>query len=66
MDAISGKVLDEACNLFNDAYSDEALYAAWAAQPGVCAGYDGVALAGAEYGCLVAESGKTPVAGWLA
>ena len=31
----AGKVLDEACNHYNDVYSDEALYAAWAARPGV-------------------------------
>lgn len=28
-----GKVLDEACNHYNDVYSDEALYAAWAERP---------------------------------
>lgn len=35
MEMISGKVLDEACNHYNDVYSDEVLYAAWAEAPRV-------------------------------
>lgn len=33
MDMNSGKVLDEACNHYNDRYSDEVLYAAWVDAP---------------------------------
>ncbi len=33
IDTINGKILDEACNQNNDAYSDEVLYAAWADAP---------------------------------
>jgi hypothetical protein len=29
----TGKVLDEACNCYNDVYSDEVLYAAWVEAP---------------------------------
>jgi hypothetical protein len=29
MEMNSAKILDEVCNLHNDAYSDEALYAEW-------------------------------------
>jgi len=29
----SAKILDEACNHYNDAYSDEMLYAAWVEAP---------------------------------
>ena len=38
MDTNSGKVLDEACNQYNDLYSDEVLYASWADVPPVEAG----------------------------
>ena len=33
MEMSSGKVLDEACNHYNDVYSDEVLYASWAEAP---------------------------------
>jgi hypothetical protein len=33
MDTSSAKVLDEACNHYNDVYSDEVLYASWAEAP---------------------------------
>ncbi len=33
MDTNSAKVLDEECNRYNDVYSDEVLYAAWAQAP---------------------------------
>jgi len=33
MDTSSGKVLDEACNHYNDVYGDEVLYASWAEAP---------------------------------
>lgn len=33
MEMESGKVLDEACNSNNDAYSDEGLYTAWLHAP---------------------------------
>ena len=33
MDMSSGKDLDEACNHYNDVYSDEVLYASWAEAP---------------------------------
>lgn len=33
MELNSAKVLDEACNRYNDAYRDEALYATWLETP---------------------------------
>ncbi len=33
MEMSPGKVLDEACNHYNDVYSDEVLYASWAEAP---------------------------------
>lgn len=44
MELNSAKVLDEACNRYNDAYRDEALYATWLEAP-----YGGEAAASAEY-----------------
>ena len=38
MEMSAGKVLDEACNHYNDVYCDEVLYAAWAEAPKVDAG----------------------------
>jgi hypothetical protein len=45
MNMNSGKVLDEACNHYNDVYSDEVLYAAWTDAPRVEAGLVEVAAA---------------------
>jgi hypothetical protein len=33
METRNAKLLDEACNSYNEAYRDEALYAAWADAP---------------------------------
>ena len=38
MEMSAAKVLDEACNHYNDAYCDEVLYATWAEAPKVDAG----------------------------
>ncbi len=38
MDMNSGKALDEACNHYNELYSDEVLYAAWVDAPRIEAG----------------------------
>ena len=35
MEMRSAKILDEACNHYNEVYRDEALYAAWAEAPHV-------------------------------
>lgn len=52
METSSGKILDEACNHYNDVYRDEVLYSSWAAAPHVAAGL-----------ATVAPAGKAPVSG---
>ena len=57
MEMSAGKVLDEACNHYNDVYCDEVLYAAWAEAPQVDAGLTKrVVPAFAEQGRLGVES----------
>ena len=48
MDAISAKVLDEACNRNNDRYSEEALYIAWTSGVGICVGHDSTEMSFSE------------------
>jgi hypothetical protein len=43
MEMNAGKVLDEACNHYNDVYCDEVLYAAWAEAPRVATGMGKIA-----------------------
>jgi len=40
MEDVPGKLLDEACNQFNERYGDEVLYAAWAEPPRIAAEAD--------------------------
>ena len=50
IDTRQGKILDEACNDHNDAYSDEVLYAAWADAPhDVARQQTALAASGARY-----------------
>jgi len=44
MNTGSGKVLDEACNRYNDVYSDEVLYASWTESPRADVGLPAVAV----------------------
>lgn len=50
MDTSSGKILDEACNRYNEVYSDEVLYASWAEVPRAGLQPVDTALAGAAAG----------------
>ena len=49
IDTRKGKILDEACNDHNDAYSDEVLYAAWADAPRDVARQQAAVVPGVRY-----------------
>ena len=62
MQTNSGKVLDEACNRYNDVYSDEVLYASWAEAPRLAAEPRPVAATAGD----VARGQRTDVEGFMA
>lgn len=48
MEMGSAKILDEACNRYNEVYSDEVLYAAWAEVPHIDGEDDSALSAGSS------------------
>jgi hypothetical protein len=62
METNSGKILDEACNRYNEVYSDEVLYASWAEAPHLALAPPPVAAAAADAG----RGQRTDVEGFMA